>query len=506
MNRQDTRQDPTQADELAALESVPFDATALTQKTFSKLGLDSQAPVRARRGRGFMAALIAAAAVLVLVPSAFAISGIIAEMGEGPIGFFKSAGATPDATARPNYYAAMQADIEKANAPVGQTLSFEGGSISLDTLAVDDSFINSFFTIRYDEPINRQLMREAFHNADWATLQTLAPLPVGSVDGQEVTAQSNWSWGGDFIADPYFIDERSVGVMVHQALVTDLPDLFDLNIDLPYGIYYPNAANPDAGAGISHSYLNEGFSVTVDKSATAHSRFIEPGNYSFTTTDGIGTLRIDKLTVGPLGAVATVLAQGIGTGNYDFPFLVTDDANNTANFQMRGERVDAAGSFLGEDNVIGAHTVELVGLSPQAQSLTFTPILAKEVERFHTFERVSFDPSQTGARIATSAVGGIELVSHEIQDTRVITKVRPYGYVGPSTAELFIVNNQAATSKAEVGVWSSYFDRSDGLIVTTLDFADAPTLRSAELLYEVIYQDQLSLDSAAAISLPLLER
>jgi hypothetical protein len=519
--------------ELAHVEPVAFDADALADKTFAKLGLErpaaqaAAAPAR-RMPRKFAVALVAACVLVIGVPSAYAIGGLLAKMGAGEISFFGessgAAGQTGDLSDAntPTYYVAMQDVLETSNAPVNQTLSFDGGSITLDAIAVDDNFINSFFTIRYDAAIDARSINGFDSDKrvpGWADLQVLVPWLEFTVDGAPVVATPTVSYGGGFESDPYYVDEHSIAVMVHAPLSVELPDVFDLSVSLPAGI-----AIADGGETVRSTTVEGAFAFTVDKSAlSAADRAATPGSYSVTTPEGTLEMVLDKLSVSPFGAVAML----DGSSQLDLSaFTISDEEGNTAVWYLRSGLGVVSGDTLANETAALApglspgeapDTVyELLGLNPQTASVTLTPVhgfpLASEVPAEGTFEWrvVDFNTLQAGDRIATSDVGGFVFDERTIEDGTVRMRLTPYGYVGDVLGfELSADYDDAQlaeilTSDRRIGIQTSYFDLPTGQLVLNTSYyaADDATLEQMHV-YHYVYQNGLSLNEEAAFTLPL---
>jgi hypothetical protein len=301
--------------------------------------------------------------------------------------------------------------------------------------------------------------------------------------------------------------------MKRSAIIGELPDVFELEIALPFGLFVADSATVADGRAASDRVVEGSFLVTVDKGATsAQTRFVEPGTYTVETAEGSRSLTIEKFSISPFGAVATISTEDLGHSNYFFPFLVTDDKGNTANFQVRGQPGKETGYWFGPEGSIDSYTVELVGLDPQAESFTITPIVYDEA-LFPDYETRTFDATQTGLQVPLSAIGGITVVSHEVADGRITTKVKPYGYIGPSTGELFnpvIDDSLLYESLAEVppdgllGSRVQYYDRGEDVIVIATDCPAVSSELLAQLAnYHFFYDKALLLDEGTPLTLPL---
>jgi hypothetical protein len=164
------------------------------------------------------------------------------------------------------------------------------------------------------------------------------------------------------------------------------------------------------------------------------------------------------------------------------------------------------------NDTITSYTVELVGLDPQAQSLTLTPILSDEtIDRRLRHEPGSFDATQIGLQIPLSAIGGITVISHEVADGRITTKVRPYGYIGSTSRELYYADTSGDFSMEEmltvdrrIGLRTQYYDRGENVIVIITDYYAASDEQIARIkTCRFLYDTALSLDEGTPLTLLL---
>jgi hypothetical protein len=134
-------------------------------------------------------------------------------------------------------------------------------------------------------------------------------------------------------------------------------------------------------------------------------------------------------------------------------------------------------------------------------------------------DRRLVDLSQVGTQIALSNLGGLTVVSHEIEQGTVTIKLKPYGYLGgtsavggkPGGGTEFVLQDEGSLSLGETtdgtqhsGIKTSWYDRSEGLIVLTTDYYAATDDELTQATtYAYYYQGYLSADESAALTLPL---
>ena len=116
---------------------------------------------------------MAAALVCLCTVTVFAAPALL-KMFAGDIGFFAAdpaATAGPLAAPRGNYEGA-QPQLEAYNAAVGQSVENGGVTMTLDTIAMDVSGMDAFFTIEGKRGDSDLLGREGYE-PDWTKLQAL---------------------------------------------------------------------------------------------------------------------------------------------------------------------------------------------------------------------------------------------------------------------------------------------------------------------------------------------
>jgi hypothetical protein len=220
--------------------------------------------------------------------------------------------------------------------------------------------------------------------------------------------------------------------------------------------------------------------------------------------------------------VATVTASGFGL---DFPFLVTDDRGNAASFfhvygtpvimvDLNEETAWIDTESMDRESAASVkrtYKVELLGLDPQAQSVTITPVNWEDPWPSSDSPQVlTYDVSQTGTRVPLSDVGGVTISGYEIKDGQVVIKAKPYGYIGPVGRETF---NPALSDgllygtlneSRRVALANQYYDRTEDLIVSITDYYVATDEQLAQITdYRAIFEPGFSLDEPAARTLPL---
>ncbi|HHV72378.1 MAG TPA: DUF4179 domain-containing protein, partial [Clostridia bacterium] len=147
---------------------------------------------------------VLAASVIIFVITgtiAFA-SPILANMAEGAISYFNAP--------KEFKYISKQAEYEKYNAKVGISCESNGITLTLDNIAVDDNYINIFYTINSKSPI--QLQGEDEDPLKWR-LQWTAPVFWYKADGHYIEPAAQVD------QDAYLVDQYTMKGMHRFALL-----------------------------------------------------------------------------------------------------------------------------------------------------------------------------------------------------------------------------------------------------------------------------------------------
>jgi hypothetical protein len=149
------------------------------------------------------------------------------------------------------------------------------------------------------------------------------------------------------------------------------------------------------------------------------------------------------------------------------------------------------------------YPVELYGLSPEATSVTLTPL------RWKGFEGSSFEPrsyaiAEVGQRIETSPIGGLVYDGCEIVGSRMTYRFTPYGYTSIGDVIPGDVEMVSLTTGSRLGLAFHTFDAVTGQFVYTIDYyAATPEELQSIKTFSIDYDDSYEIDTAAAVTLPL---
>ena len=377
-------------------------------------------------------AAVAVAAVLVVLLSgvAFAASRLV-QMQPGDAAFFEG-GKTL------SVYNSLQQGVSSLQANVGQTVEVGGVRVTLDSVSSDRNIVNLFFTLEKEGGFDlvEQANYEGSKENEWSRLQNLAPHFSYTLtsNGEDVGA------GMVNLLDAY---REGDAVKVMQRIVPEatLSDQVDVALE-------------GWDSWTRHEEGDEPFKMGVglDLSTVEQPRELGAQDLTFATSDGEKTMGVLRFTASELGTVMVVRNDDAWTGDpgaegssygpaegvlSPYAVKVTDDKGNVLTPVEAG---DGSGTSLGE-----AQVVEYANLSPDAQSVTFTPMVQTEAAKkgggggndqdaidarkaLNESNRQHIDVSQVGAQLPTSEYGGYELTGWSVSGGTVSISLKPYGW------------------------------------------------------------------------------
>ena len=503
--------------------------------------------------------LVAAALILAFSALAYGTSEIVRHyghyMGSGEVDYFISAQDKNEKSPipEPAYFGALDAEIALFNSPVKQTVELPGMSITFDTVAVDDNFINAFFTIVFDEPLDivPGWQPDALGHLQPAKEMLRRNLPyfdAAVYTDEPIEREVDLSIPS---TDAYMVDSRTAKIMGRWIIPFDISDEFGL-------IIRANTSEFSDESLLYDEVLLTEFDLPIDKSApTKFTRSAISKELVFETDDASKRLDLRRLAISPFGGVVSIdphwlpefdkpdsvhyfansREQGLSSlsssslssssfvlkkeGGYASlgEFMITDDRGNVLNLIKHEYWV------VVENSRFAYEAYEFRGYTPNTQSITITPIyplwdaiellyhedgLVEDVfPESYEYDFRSYSVDDIGVKIPTSSLGGFILESFEISGSRVTWVLRPYGWsnyqisLEPDVRDLVEIWNNPLEPALQ-GPWAR-IDYSTGNLIYTVDFNPA---LSGELFliksFVVPYDGDYQVDADAAITLPLM--
>ena len=165
-------------------------------------------PAKKRRAPRLAVCIGIAAAMVV---GAAAAAPAILKMAQGAVNYFQSG--------QESVYTPLQTEYERFNAAVGMRQTVGGVTLTIDNIAVDDSYMSIFFTVSSETPLE-QVGTES-EPESWRAKWT-APVFRAIVNGTELDTI------GKIDNEAYFVDDCTLKGIHRLASKDILPDQFDL--------------------------------------------------------------------------------------------------------------------------------------------------------------------------------------------------------------------------------------------------------------------------------------
>lgn len=498
--------DPPQAD-MTQEERNRLENAVLARVAAAKRTAAPRPAVRAARRatRRLAGAAAAVAAVSAFSLTAYAVGPALLQMLQGRVGFFAevpAAGEVDNAADAPRgTYDDLQTSIEAYNAPVGQTVSCNGVSITLDNISMDAAGMDVFFTVTGERAVKGVLDPDDYQ-PEWSQLGAAEPRFWEVTVNGEAIAQKDTS-------DFYRVDDNTLKLWCHYLLAeTPAGETVSVQLAETYAL------------GVEGEWR---FDVALDgASVRAGGKTVAPGTYE----TGGEPLTLSRLAFGPVGGVVgaevtldenaypDVVTHGLPA---NMLYIVDDTGRELAMTKEESTGFPADGTIC----------FNLIAPDPAATALTVTPVLFTEpVEGQDRAEQrtVTTGELQDGAKIETSPIGGYTVQNFKREGSAITMDLVPYGWTGGRCLELMPDDegliSMVASSAVQVGgpedgqtvtaylsaLCSSSFDPKTGVFTLRYDYYAATEEELAQIAtWHYYYESGYSLDTAHAVTLPLEE-
>ncbi|MGL5352656.1 MAG: DUF4179 domain-containing protein [Clostridium sp.] len=307
--------------------------------------------------------IIAIVAIITIlnVTTVFAMSPQGKEMIRGVVEFFNGQYGQE--------YISNKNNFDKFNVATGISVEDKGIKVTLDNIAVDDNFLNTFYTIESTEPIKR-----VQEDTGWTALFT-SPFLRLTINGDENFLGNNND------TDAYFQSDKVLKIMKrHNISQVNLDDTFDLKItsDEIFG----NKGNWTINTNVSKEYAKvETISVNPSQKAT-----INLSNFEH-------DINIEKVTLSPFGN-QIVISEEAPEDRFFSNFALYDDKGNSLDV--------LATNVLGSTSGTVINSYEFIKANKDMQYITLVPIdwedkhtetveIIKDINRFPVSLNLSED-------------------------------------------------------------------------------------------------------------------
>lgn len=423
-------------------------------------------PLKKRRAPRTIVCIGVAAA---LVVGAAAATPAVLQMAQNAIGYFTQNSGSE--------YAAYQGKYEKYNAAVGMSDTNGDQTLTIDNLAVDDSYMMVFYTLKSKTPIE-------VCSGEGVPLSTrinwTAPTFFAQVNGKQLDTTGA-------IENEATMPDANTLTGVHRIVLKEaLPDQFDL-------VLY------DGGmSDINNS--NFQFAMSVDKSAVAvETLTVEPKQdftvaFDYESANGVtvpirNTPRIERVSISPFGST---LALSERAENPLTSFVLRDDKGNYLPVISKG----SVGSTI--ERV--TNTFEFIGADLDTNSITLIPCIDKG--NMHEVKG-----GLDSLPLTDDSTVGYTLESLDIGERRAVATFSFRGPVTMSNAQFSLLLADGTSLDHLTDCFMDFrYDRENGQCVTTIEYPNATDAQIAQITGVTFRQpnDDLQLleDQAVTIDLP----
>ena len=464
--------------------------------------------------------VIAAAAVCALSVTAFAAAPLLAKMLAGKIDFFdsaptQSAVSDPADAPRGNYDAAA-AKLEAYNAPVGQSLTNGGVTMTLDTVSMDCAGVSAFFTLTGEEA-----MASAVDGGDYmptfSQFSGSEPYIHMTVNGTALHTAATM--------DFYRADDATLKLWVYTHL-TEMPqgDAVTLTLrtdkalnvagDWDYTVSLDGASVRQGGKTVKPDTYSFGPDTVVDLAKEFYKSEL-PENWPASYTKS-NSLDVRYMAFGPVGGVLGVMPHTeqyddleVSTAMSEQLVLITDDTGR----ELYPVKLPAMGGA-------SSTAVNYLGLSapdPAAASLTITPVVMTDGGTGE-WRTITTEELKNGGKFATSELGGYTVQDFQMKDGAFTFALVPYGWtmnpqISPEDDDMISYVEEKGTelnSGEEITVkksalWSDTTDLQTGVISVRMDYYAATDEELAKITtWKYPYEGGYALDSGHAVTVPLI--
>jgi hypothetical protein len=292
-------------------------------------------------------------------------------------------------------YLSDKATFDKFNVGVGISTEAQGIKLTIDSIAVDDNFLNIFYTIENDKKIEKK-----GNETPWAANFT-SPIFEYKLNGKYI------EWANHNDTDAYFVSDNVIKGMKRENIsLMNLPEEFKLEV-------FTKEIFDTKGKW----YL----STKVDKKEVAvESTTVTPKkDVEFNVKNIKHKVTIDKVSISPFGS-QIVLSERL-KNNHVF--------DNFAMFDDKGNSLDVLNTDVRE-NSIGKTTnsFEFIKANNDMKYVTIVPIdMADDTQENNPVKEIIKDINQKDLRFDLSDKGSIIVDKVEIKDNVVKINYRKEG-------------------------------------------------------------------------------
>lgn len=421
-------------------------------------------PAKKRRAPRLAVCIGVAAAMVVGAAAAPA----VLEMARNAIDYFEQNSGSE--------YANYQGKYEKYNAAVGMSDTNGDQTLTIDNIAVDDSYLMIFSTLKSETPIE---LREGEQTPLSTRIEWTAPNFFVEINGEELDTS------GPIEKEAELVDEYTLTAVQRIILKETLPDQFDL-------LLYDGGTSDIRNSNFQ-------FEMSVDKSAVAvETLTVEPKQdftVHFSGVNDIGDSytvnskpRIERVSISPFGSTITLSEWA---ENPLTSFVLRDDQGNFLPVLNIGS---VGGSLISR----ATNTFEFLGADLDTKSVTLIPYL--DEGRSHEVAG-----SLDSLPLTDASAGGFTLESLEIGEKQATATFSFRGALNYCNAQFTLLLADGTPLDHLVDCYMDFsYDRENALCITTIEYPDAMPEQIAQITDVSFWQpNELTLLEDQAVTIDL---
>ncbi|SDP82200.1 DUF4179 domain-containing protein [Clostridium gasigenes] len=371
---------------------------------------------------------IVAMITVVNVTTVFAMTPQGKEMIKGVVEFFNGQYGQE--------YISNKDNFDKFNKEKGITVEDKGIKVTLDNVAVDDNFLNTFYTIESTEPI-----KKVEEDTGWTALFT-SPFLRLTINGDEKYMGNNND------NDAYFQSDKVLKIMQRENISqVNLNDTFDLRITCDE--IFGEKGNWTIDTKVSKKDAKvETISVNPNKKATIN------------LSDFKHDINIEKVTLSPFGN-QIVISEETSEDRFFHSFALYDDKGNSLDVI----NTDLQGSSSGKVT----NSYEFIKANKDMQYVTLVPIEWEDKQQEK--DKLKSDLNSFPVILNVSENGKLIIQDIQLENNELKVAYKKEGVV-VSDAMFSFYDEDGKDIDFGQGYANSKVDRQNGIYTETLKFTN----------------------------------
>lgn len=441
--------------------------------------------------RTSMKVLVAAAVVTVLTTASVFAAPVITDMAGGVISYFNPSADSNNSNASIDSYdfkyLSQKATFEKFNSKVGASVTDKGIKLTIDNIAVDDNYINVFYTATSSSPIKIPGDASSETPLNWR-IHSAAAVFSFKADGKFIEPATNID------VEAQMINETTLKGMHRFSLTKSLPDKINLEI------YTNRVANVEGSWYIP---------LIVDKTNPKSTTLTVTPNLKASVTTGIKNkythdITIDKVSISPFGSKIDII-ENAKSDNILEAFVLISDTGKYLNVIGSDSKWEHHGNYDKKSSTRNATVTtsfEFMGGTTDMKSIKLIPLGAGTDSDNLPAPKLISKPISDGfpIRLEQSKNGTIVIDDLKITKDSAIITIHTEGVVLLPSINLLDENGKHLNMDI---FRDTAYDRQNSRTILTYRFKGASDQDIAKIKKLGIYTQTVELNEADAITIPL---